>query len=171
MKETGFGCLCISSGPIPLCFCSDCQHLYIEKKTTLVTKVHVLKAGDPLIPLAVSPLSSSHKALLYFVCETTTSKGAPVLMRMTLCSGKHSDDLPIEAPYVMYHDWTLLHQQFLEFTVSQDMIPDHPVTYTEGRMSEATVIELRKGPVRQILVQGIQIAGYEDVDAFIASVL
>ena len=171
MKETAFGCLRITTGTIPICFCSDCQHLYTNKKSVLATKVRALNADEPELPVAVSPLSSSHKALLYIVCEATTGEGAPVLMRMTLCSGKNSEDLPIEAPYVVYHFWTLSHQQFLEFTVTQDMLPDRPVPYTEAGMSRTALTQLRDGPVRQILIQSIQIAGFKDVNTLIASVL
>ena len=166
MKETGIGCLSITTGPIPICFCSNCQQLYTEKKTQLVTKVRVVQKTDgQTIPLAVTPLSSTHKALLYIRCESTSGKGLPVLMRMTLCSGKDSENLPVEAPYVMYHFWTLFQQQFLEFTVSRGMVPNKPVAYTETSMSEKAVTELKEGPIHNVLNQGIRFAGFEDVNA------
>jgi hypothetical protein len=169
MKETELGCLWITTGHVPLCFCSNCQHIYTEKKTSLNTKVHIVKAGDPIPPLAVSSLSSSHKALLYVMCEGTMSNGAPIFMRMTLCSGKHSDDLPIEAPYLTYHHWSLFHQQFLEFTVSPTMIPDEPIPYTdEAGMSEMAILGLRGGIVTNILSQAMQIAGFRDLNAFLS---
>ena len=168
MKETELGCLWITTEAFPVSFCSNCQHLYTEKKTNLATKVRIVEPGDPILPVAVSPLSHSHKALLYIECEATTSKGAPVLMRMTLCSGKQSNDLPIEAPYVMYHFWTLFQQQFLEFTVSETMIPYEPVPYTaEANTSEKAVKDLKDGPISNILNQAIQIAGFDNVSALL----
>ena len=164
MKETELGCLWNTTEALPVCFCSSCQHLYTEKKTNLATKVRIVEEGDSMLPIAVSPLSHSHKALLYIECEATTSKGAPVLMRMTLCSGKKSADLPIEAPYVMYHFWTLFKQQFLEFTVSETMIPCESIPYTEASASGKAVIDLRDGPISNILNQAVQIAGIVDIN-------
>ena len=169
MKETGLGCLRITTETFPVSFCSNCQHLYTEKRTNLATKVHIVEVGDPILPVAVSPLSHSHKALLYIECEATTSKGAPVLMRMTLCSGKQSDDLPIELPYVVYHFWTLFQQQFLEFTVSETMIPYEPISYTaEANASEKAVMDLKDGPISNILNQAIQISGFDNISALLS---
>lgn len=167
MKETELGCLWITTEAFPVCFCSSCQHLYTEKKTNLATRVRIVEEGDTTLPVAVSPLSRSHKALLYIECEATTSKGAPVLMRMTLCSGKKSDDLPIEMPYVMYHFWTLFQQQFLEFTVSETMIPYEPIPYTEANASEKAVMDQKDGPISNILNQAMQIAGFDNVSTLL----
>ena len=167
MKETEIGCLWITNGPIPLCFCSKCQHHYTEKKSQLVTKVHVPETGDP-VPLAVAPLASSHRALLYVACQFTTGKGAPVLMRMALCSGKHSETFPIEAPYVMYHFWTLFQQQFLEFTVSPDMTPNKPVAYTETSNSQKAFSEHKEGPIQNVLNEAIKAAKFENVDVLMS---
>lgn len=170
MKETEFGCLWITSRTYPVCFCSKCQHLYTEKKSALVTKVHPIKAGDSALPIAISPLSSSHNALLYIVCEGTISD-APIVMRLTLCSGKYSEHLTIEAPYVMFHFWTLFRQVFLEFTITEDMLPDQPVPYSEGELSNSLLEQYRAMPINQIIMQGIQVAGFGDLNSLIAHTL
>lgn len=89
----------------------------------------------------------------------TTSMGIPLLMqRFTLCSGRSSPDLQFEPLYVSYRHWTPLAQHFLEFTLTEDMVPDEPVPFTnEGDGVECAVIELRQGPISKILNQGLGI--------------
>lgn len=167
LQRTGFGCVRVTDGPMPLHFCSSCQNIYLVKKTQLETKVHLVNTENPLVPAAVSPLSHSHRALLHIHCEATISGGMPLLMQATLCSGKESTDLPLESPYIVYHHWTVFHQTFLEFTISPDLYPDSPVPYTEGSASQTAITDLRNGPIRQILVQALKLSGYETIDDLI----
>lgn len=154
MKPVPFGCTRKVIQSVSSQFCASCQDIAREKGS-IEAKVSRVNPEDLPLPLAISPISSSHQPLLYARCAATIA-GKPFLYEFALCVGKDSEDLPISTPYVSYHHWNLTTQQFLEFTVSLEMNPAEPVAYTEGEGSVLAVGQLRGMPIQSILLQAIQ---------------
>lgn len=135
-------------------FCVSCQDVSREKGS-LEAKVSPISPNDLPLPVAIAPLSLSHKPIVRVRCAATIDK-KPFVMEFVLCTSRKSDDMPITLPYVVYHHWNLLTQQFLEFTVTPEMNPAEPVVYTEGDNSRMAVIKLREMPIQRILLQAIE---------------
>lgn len=134
-------------------FCVTCKDV-ANKKEAMKVSVSPVRPNNLPLPVAVSPLSASHQALIHAHCEATIA-GKPFLMEFTLCTGKDSKDMPVLSPYVVYHHWNLFSQQYLEFTVTPEMIPDAPIVYTVGDGSKMAVMMLKEMPLQKILLQAI----------------
>lgn len=135
-------------------FCASCQDIS-RVKESLEAKVSPISPNDLPLPMAISPLSLSHNPLVRIRCVATIER-KPFVMEFVLCTSSKSDDMPTTLPYVVYHHWNLLSQQFLEFTVTPEMNPAEPVVYTEGDNSRMAVTKLREMPIQRILLQAIE---------------
>lgn len=154
MRPVPFGCTRKVIQTFSTQFCASCQDIAREKGS-VEAKVSCVNPENLPLPLAISPLSLSHLPLIYAHCSATIA-GKPFIYEFVLCEGKGSEDLPMSAPYVIYHHWHLFTQQFLEFTVTPDMSLAEPVVYTEGEGSISAVTQLRGMPIQSILLQALQ---------------